>query len=374
MSSVRTVKAGRLVNKTQEIRALVAGLNAELQSWATNEVPDSIKSATQGQLGVEKLIALSSYFSTLMLLYRFFIGNPHRPSALEGNDAIFQCARAATNCIRITDKIVASVPICPDLIFHAQHVFTSSVILLQCIRRSEDAVFIQDALKDVELAMHSLRQLQQLWPGANRFTATIEEYIEFTIKFIEGGHLGHCAFHHDRGEFTGLELRDGSGKFPPDWAQLALRRLPAAPSRISQLQSLHAESLDKAPSRDRSPFSRPNQNSVIDLTNSNSIVAPSSDVLSSSGTPNPHLFKFALPQKRHTQPAIAANSTSTYPAPNDKCQLPHYDDTTRYDPTRLWGIGAPDNSFDSLLNAGTNDVLFENPVQFPTDGFWDFQF
>lgn len=396
MASVRTVKAGRHVSKTREMQSIIVGLHAELQTWASKEVPDPIKNATEGQLCVEKFIALSGHFCALLLLYRFFMGNPHRPSPLRDNEALFQCARAATNCIRITDKIVALMPICADLVFHTQHVFTSSVILLQCIRRSDDANFIQEALTDVEQALRSLRQLQQQWPGATRLTATVEEYVEFTLRFIENGMAGRCVFHPDMSEFTGLEIRDSSGRFPSDWAQLAFKRLPIASGRKARRNPLSRDEGVEVPLLSDPNFRlRSRQTSVDADVNISANPAP----LSSREDPpiiangsDSTLFRFALPQNPSAH-SMASTSMTNTPVPGSKSRSrtsrlpPAYTPASageqlRYqtcrgdDPTRGWSIGVPDSSFENLLATGmdtSGDFLLDNAAYFASDAFWSFQ-
>ena len=379
------------------MESIVVGLHTELQTWASKEVPDPIKTATEGQLCVEKFIALSGHFCALLLLYRFFMGNPHRPSPLRDNEALFQCARAATNCIRITDKMINLMPICADLVFHTQHVFTSSVILLQCIRRSDDANFIQEALTDVEQALRSLRQLQQQWPGATRLTATVEEYVEFTLKFIENGMAGRCVFHPDMSEFTGLEIRDGSGRFPSDWAQLAFKRLPIASGRRSQRHPVsHDQDKASTPFRDQSLHLRSrqasteadnnislNHTSLPSLRNAPSAIVNGAD---------PGLFRFALPPNPSSA-SMSSTSTANTPALNDKprsrtsrpaptCPPPSASHQLRYqaprddDPTRSWSIGVADSSFENLLATGmdtSGDMLLDNAAYFASDAFWSFQ-
>ncbi|CAI7663847.1 unnamed protein product [Penicillium glandicola] len=206
VAAVKKVKDNRHFRNIPRIRGEVLELNLELQTWATLEVPRHVKSAEQGSLNAQRLIALSGYFSALMLLYRYLVPNPHRASPLDGTEAISQSARAATNCIRITARIVECLPICPDLLFHAQHVFTSSMILLHCIWRSEDDSFIGSVSKDIEVALHSLRSLQHIWPEAKKLMCLLETYLELILNCLEkGADPQRCIFHHEKHERTGLE-------------------------------------------------------------------------------------------------------------------------------------------------------------------------
>lgn len=336
------------------MQTLVAGLNSELQAWATEEVPANMKGAAEGNLNVEKLIALSGYFSALILLYRFFMRNPHRPSPLKGSEAVFQCARAATNCIRITTNIFASLPICPDLIFHAQHVFTSSVVLLHCIRRSEDATFIQIALQDVELAVNSLRQLQNFWAGARKLTAIIEEYVEFTLECLQKNpnspSPNPCSFQHGNNELTGLELRDGSKGFPSDWTQLDHRRLPGPTRRSVHVPSFRAGSNTKVYTGERSIPLKPQQAACNEIFTSNHAgrsISMNHQTTYTVPSVSPNLYRRTQSQQRHEE----IHSGDAIPMANEKDQVFHGGD-----PTRSWGIGATDDSFDLILNTGINSI------------------
>ncbi|VUC22937.1 unnamed protein product [Clonostachys rosea] len=182
--------------------------SSELQNWVTAKVPESLKAAQEGNLKLERLLALSGYFSGLMLLYRYLMSNPHRSSPLKGTEAAMRCARAATNCIGISQQLLDSMPVCPDLIFHFQNVFTASMVLLHCIRRSEDHVFKESALKQVEIAIHALRRLQPIWPEVETMSRCLEEYLELILESLEkGASFRQCLFHHDAHELTGLEWR-----------------------------------------------------------------------------------------------------------------------------------------------------------------------
>ena len=250
MAAVRKVKDTRSVGRIPELRATVVRLNTELQTWSTTEVPQHIKSAEIGNAKVERLIALSGYFSALMLLYRYLVPNPHRPSPLRGSEALAQCARAATNCIQITGKIIEVLPVCPDLIFHAQHVFAASMILLHCIRRSDDMNFIEAALKDIEVAQRFLRQLQNIWVGANDLTGLLEEYLEFILNCLEKGvDSERCAFHHEEHEITGLEWREDAGDITLNWSQPDSTPMASSTRGLDVPHETQAESLRGMDSR-----------------------------------------------------------------------------------------------------------------------------
>lgn len=198
VNSVRNADAWRNEGKIDELRARVREANESLQTWAKDMVPSQIKTAKTGKLLAEKHVALSSFFSAVMLLHRVFMSNPHRSSPLAESQAQLKSAKAATDCIRETHEFFRSVPRSHYVIFHGQYIFVSAIVLLQCIRRSEEPQFVYSALRDVDQAMQELRNLEGFWKGARRCRVTVEEYLDFTLFYVLQGHRnGNCPFNCD---------------------------------------------------------------------------------------------------------------------------------------------------------------------------------
>lgn len=200
-------------------------------------VPSYIKTATSksGNAFAEKHIALSSFFSAVMLLHRAFIRNPHRPSLLIGTQAQLKSAKAATDCIRGASEFFQAVPRSHFMVFHGQYVFVSALILLWCIRLSNDSKFMGTALRDVELAMEVLGSLESSWNGAQRCCATIEEYREFTFHVLQGDRA--CHFDCDLGD----QPRDmGKSKGPKRRSsQPVMGESEPKKSRLMQMETMH---------------------------------------------------------------------------------------------------------------------------------------
>jgi hypothetical protein len=361
VAAVRKVKDNRVVSKIPEIRTIIVKLNTELQTWASKEVPQHIKNAEAGSRNVERLIALSGYFSALMLLYRYLVSNPHRSSALNGSEAVVQCARAATNCIRVTSQIVASFPICPDLIFHAQHVFTASMILLHCIRRSEDTKFIQVALKDIEVAGRSLRDLQKVWGGAKNLACFLEEYLEFILKCLERGlNFQDCAFHHEEHEVTGLEWRlDTEQNTPVNWSDFDFANLVMSSGGTFDALT----TVGNIGSQEQGLY-QPAHAGVGGIYKDNALQndPPSIDPLS-----NRHrcadldLWGLHLLAQERGSPSVTgsgggrdAAGTPVSFADDNRSGAAHED---RHDPFRAWYAPKVDQSFDNMLASGLNGSL-----------------
>ncbi|KAH8646772.1 fungal-specific transcription factor domain-containing protein [Xylariales sp. PMI_506] len=194
VNSVRNADSWRSAadnGKKDELRRRVREANEALQTWAKDMVPTHIKTARSGIALAQKHVALSSFFSAVMLLHRVFIRNPHRPSPLAGSQAQLKSAKAATDCIRGTAQFIQCVPKSHFLVFHGQYVFVSALILLSCIRWSDDPKFVYSALKDVELAMEALQGLEGSWKGAKKCHSTVEEYLDFTFHVLQGDRKCH---------------------------------------------------------------------------------------------------------------------------------------------------------------------------------------
>lgn len=199
VNSVRNADSWRsaaATGKTEELQQRVKKANDALQTWAGDMVPPHLKRAREGKPLAQKHIVLSSFFSAVMLLHRAFIGNPHRQSPLAGSQAQLKSAKAATDCIQGTVAFFQSVPRSHFTIFHGQYVFVSALILLACIRRSEDPKFIFGALRDVELATTALQGLEGFWNGAKKCGATVKEYLDFTYDVLQGDR--RCHFNCDQ--------------------------------------------------------------------------------------------------------------------------------------------------------------------------------
>lgn len=207
LKTVNSVKNARNWHETTgtspgctELRQKVKALSDELQNWVGDKVPADIKTAKNGPKAADKCIALSTYFCAILLLYRGFMANPHKPSPLEGSQALLQCARASTNCITISRDFLSEVPKSHFHILHGQYVFISIVLLLHCIRVTTDPAFVSRALEDVERGIQILKDFEPIWPDSKKCRGVVEEYIEFSLHILEKGKRGKCSFQHGSGE------------------------------------------------------------------------------------------------------------------------------------------------------------------------------
>lgn len=184
--------------KYEELHDAIKQHDSELQNWAIEHFPNSIKAAQTTAGLIQRHIAFSCYFSTMMLLYRSFMPQPHKRCPLQENLVVSTCAETATNCIRNSTGVLKYVPQSHYLVLHGQNVFVSAIILLQCIRGSYDNCFISDSLKEVEVAIGHLRDMESLWRGAKKARGVVEEYFEITLLMQNGYYKkGVCNFSHE---------------------------------------------------------------------------------------------------------------------------------------------------------------------------------
>ena len=160
--------------------------------------------------------------------------HPHRQSPLESSQAQTRCAKAATDCIHGSSEFLRNVPAGHYHVLHGQNVFVSAIVLMQCIRGSNDQMYIDIALHDVEMALQTLRSLESSWKGARKCKGIVEEYLELTLQVIQGGYKkGVCNFSHlaERDHASSGPSRTGSSK------KRAARPIEAqAPSQVFSIE------------------------------------------------------------------------------------------------------------------------------------------
>ncbi|RFU30449.1 hypothetical protein B7463_g5885, partial [Scytalidium lignicola] len=197
VNSVKNANEWRSVEKYEELRSRVRESNLNLQKWAKYRVPKQIKTATTGTMLAERHISLSSYYSAVILLHRVFMPHPHRQSPLESSQAQIRCAKAATDCIHGSSDFLRSVPAGHYHVLHGQNVFVGAIVLMQCIRGSNDQMYTDIALHDVEMALQTLQSLESSWKGARKCKGIVEEYLDLTLQVLQGDYKkGVCNFGH----------------------------------------------------------------------------------------------------------------------------------------------------------------------------------
>lgn len=122
--------------------------------------------------------------------------HPHRPSAPETDKAQNICAKNAIQCICVSDGFLQQIPV-QYLIFHIQNIFVSVIVLLQCIRSSNDRAFTAIAFTEVRKATNLMKSTESRFAEARKYLAIIEEYIDITRLMQQGVYRkGICNFSH----------------------------------------------------------------------------------------------------------------------------------------------------------------------------------
>ncbi|KAL9571913.1 hypothetical protein ACKAV7_003902 [Fusarium commune] len=178
LKTINPIQNARLcidMQNFEEIRMKVSKYHATLQNCAETQVPNELKAAKSGLAMTKRCMLLSCFSTAILLLYRCFMPNPHKASALESSQVQRVCSKNATDCIRGSSDFLQHVPFSHYYIFHGKNLFVGANVLLQCIRNSHDANFMRTALQDVGTATIQLRVMEKQCPGALRSRAIIDE-------------------------------------------------------------------------------------------------------------------------------------------------------------------------------------------------------
>lgn len=187
----------RDTDKHALLSSMIQDHHSALETWAKDQVPLEVRMATSGPLATVRAVNLSFFYVSILLLYRIFLPHPHRTSALERSTTQMTCAKNALYCIQSTDFMLRHNVAGTFLICHAQHVFVSALVLLQCIRSSQEICTVEKWYEGVETATKQLQALEAKYEGARKCRAIVKEYLELT-KLMQGGVYtkGVCNFSH----------------------------------------------------------------------------------------------------------------------------------------------------------------------------------
>lgn len=179
-----------------ELRATVDRFTAQLEEWGHEHIGAVAPDTTEAQL-IERSVLQSSYSATVILLFRPLMSNPHRPSPLGTHRAMRRCFEASMACISLTEGYVRVAPLSHYLVLHGQTLFICVILLMHCIRLTEDEETLRDAVEGCQRGIASLTGLEGVWCAARQCRAIAEEYLEFTLDVLERGNRGSCSFEHE---------------------------------------------------------------------------------------------------------------------------------------------------------------------------------
>lgn len=154
------------------LRSNMKKYDIELEKYYTKRVLPKM----QGPHGTARPLALqnvaeSSYYIGLVLLYRTFI----EKLKIEEPEVFLRCAEAASSCIRVTPQVMATVPACHFVIQQCRAVYTSTKVLLHCMRLVKNTGYTNNAWPDVQRGCDILRKIKVQWPEIKRYQKLTEE-------------------------------------------------------------------------------------------------------------------------------------------------------------------------------------------------------
>ncbi|KAJ5645030.1 Transcription factor [Penicillium longicatenatum] len=171
------------------LRSHVKRHDAELERYYRKQVLPNIKESNHqiGPLALQT-IAISSYYIGVVLLYRTFIErlNIAEPAAF------LRCAEAASNCIKATPHVMATVPASHFVIQQSRAIYASAKVLLHCMRLARNPTFTNKAWSDVESGFNMLRNLKIQWPEIKKYQTLTEEDMRSTQSDL----AKHDLFYH----------------------------------------------------------------------------------------------------------------------------------------------------------------------------------
>ncbi|RJE22798.1 hypothetical protein PHISCL_04856 [Aspergillus sclerotialis] len=222
--SIRWIRKSYLSNDDTTwgtVRSSVRKYDTELEYYYTTQVLPKIEEPSKhGRRPALQTIAVSSYYIGVVLLYRTYIEQFNAANP----EAFLRCAEAASNCIKVTPQVIATVPVSHFVVQQSRAVYASTKVLLRCMRLAQNASFNRKAWRDVETGFEVLCKINIKWPQIRKYQQLIEQDMQRTrIEFNR-----HELFH-------GLFDRYGQT------AGARTARHPESPPAVHSIQDSHAE-------------------------------------------------------------------------------------------------------------------------------------
>ena len=174
---IRRSQTSKNAKLNDTLRSYVKKHDAELEKYYTKQVLPKIDapSQTRGPIMLQT-IAVSSYYIGLVLLYRTLI---ERFSIAEP-EMFLRCAEAASNCIKATPQVLATVPASHFVIQQSRAIYASAKVLLHCIRLARNPTFTSKAWPDVQNGLDMLQNIKIKWPEIKKYQLLTEGDMQMT--------------------------------------------------------------------------------------------------------------------------------------------------------------------------------------------------
>lgn len=180
--SIRKSARSSKPNLEDKLRAYVRQHDGELEEYYTEHVLPRIEETPRTlEAAALQTVAISSYYAGLILLHRAFL----ETYTVAEPEMFLRCAEAASSCIKLTPRLVATVPASHFLIQQSRAVFAGTKVLLHCMRLACNPEFTARALSDIEAGVGMLRDLKIQWPETKKYQALIQEEMQSTKAELE---------------------------------------------------------------------------------------------------------------------------------------------------------------------------------------------
>ncbi|KAJ5918727.1 hypothetical protein N7454_009871 [Penicillium verhagenii] len=188
------------------LRSQVKRHDAELERYYRKQVlPKMEQPDHQIEPLALKTIAISSYYIGVVLLYRTFIERLN----ITDPTAFLRCAEAASNCIKVTPQVMATVPASHFVIQQSRAIYASVKVILHCMRLARNPSFTNKAWSDVESGFNMLRNLKIQWPEIKKYQTLTEEDMRSTQSDL----AKHDLFYHTFSQYG--QAGQGQGDISP---------------------------------------------------------------------------------------------------------------------------------------------------------------
>ncbi|KAJ5103532.1 Transcription factor [Penicillium argentinense] len=174
----------------ETLRSYVKKHDAELENYYTKQVLPRIEATDRQEPLALQTIAVSSYYIGVVLLYRTFI---ERLNIAEP-EAFLRCAEAASNCIKVTPQVMATVPASHFVIQQSRAIYASAKVLLHCMRLARNPTFTKRAWSDVESGLNMLCDIKIQWPEIKKYQTLTEEDMHLTQRDLRKYELFYKTF------------------------------------------------------------------------------------------------------------------------------------------------------------------------------------
>ncbi|KAH0597270.1 hypothetical protein MHUMG1_04647 [Metarhizium humberi] len=183
--SVRSFRKFQHTDKGDSNEILVSRLknhDMELEQYYEKQVLPNMRNNLDDpqRMGLQT-IAVSSYFIGVVLLYRQFI----EMFRIEDPQIYLRCAEAASNCIRLTPKVLATVPASHFMIQQSRSIYVGSKVLLHCMRLVRNESFSNKAWDDVHMGLEMLRKIKIQWPEIKKYQKLTEDDMRLTKSELD---------------------------------------------------------------------------------------------------------------------------------------------------------------------------------------------